>query len=70
MLQHASAEVMRIFRFVIALRTLVRSIGHTLKALIWALLLLSLIVYAPSPAPASLGALAALRYLPCSSPKP
>eukprot|EP00913_Durusdinium_trenchii_P019023 g17878.t1 len=36
---------MRIFRFVIALRTLVRSIMHTLKALIWAMLLLTLIVY-------------------------
>lgn len=44
---------MRIFRFVIALRTLVRSIVHTLKALIWALLLLSLIVYALQLAPAA-----------------
>lgn len=41
----AETEVMRIFRFVIALRTLVRSIMHTLKALIWAMLLLTLIVY-------------------------
>lgn len=40
-----TAQVMRIFRFVIALRTLVRSIMHTLKALIWAMLLLTLIVY-------------------------
>lgn len=40
-----TAQVMRIFRFVIPLRTLVRSIMHTLKALIWALLLLFLVVY-------------------------
>jgi len=40
-----TAQVMRIFRFVIALRTLVRSILHTLKALVWAMLLLFLIVY-------------------------
>ena len=40
-----TAQLMRIFRFVIALRTLVRSILHTLKALLWALLLLALIIY-------------------------
>lgn len=40
-----TAQVMRIFRFVLPLRTLVRSIMHTLKALIWALLLLFLVVY-------------------------
>ena len=39
------AQVVRIFRFVIALRTLVQSIFHTLKALLWALLLLLLIVF-------------------------
>ncbi|CAK9004450.1 Pantothenate kinase 2 (AtPANK2) (Pantothenic acid kinase 2) [Includes: Pantothenate kinase [Durusdinium trenchii] len=38
-------QLTRIFRFVAALRTLVQSILHTLKALYWALLLLSLIVY-------------------------
>ena len=36
---------MRLFRFVMALRTLVTSIFHTLKALFWALILLFLIVY-------------------------
>ena len=35
----------RIFRFVMALRTLVTSIFHTLKSLFWALLLLVIIVY-------------------------
>ena len=38
-------QVMRVFRFVMALRTLVTSIFHTLKALLWALILLFLIVY-------------------------
>eukprot|EP00439_Symbiodinium_sp_Y106_P059098 s252_g8.t1 len=35
----------RIFRFVLALRTLITSITHTLKSLIWALILLALIMY-------------------------
>jgi len=38
-------RLMRIFRFVLALRTLIYSILHTLKALFWALVLLFLIVY-------------------------
>ncbi|CAJ1384613.1 unnamed protein product, partial [Effrenium voratum] len=38
-------QFIRILRFVIALRTLVTSIFSTLKALIWALILLALIVY-------------------------
>lgn len=36
---------MKIFRFVMALRTLVTSIFHTLKSLFWALILLAIIVY-------------------------
>ena len=40
-----TAQLIRIFRFVLALRTLVRSIAHTLKALFWALLLLAVIIY-------------------------
>lgn len=40
-----AVRLVRIFRFVMALRTLVTSIAHTLKALFWALTLLSLIVY-------------------------
>ncbi|OLQ06521.1 Ankyrin-1 [Symbiodinium microadriaticum] len=40
-----TAQLMRVFRFVMALRTLVQSVLHTLKALMWALLLLLLIVY-------------------------
>ncbi|CAE7443166.1 unnamed protein product [Symbiodinium natans] len=39
------SQFMRIFRFVMALRTLVASIVYTLKALLWALVLLLLIVY-------------------------
>mmetsp|Transcript_45394 Transcript_45394/g.106210 ORF Transcript_45394/g.106210 Transcript_45394/m.106210 type:complete len:572 (-) Transcript_45394:31-1746(-) len=39
------SQFMRIFRFVMALRTLVASIVYTLKALLWALVLLFLIVY-------------------------
>jgi len=40
-----TAQLMRVFRFVMALRTLVQSVLHTMKALMWALLLLLLIVY-------------------------
>ncbi|CAK9006494.1 Probable voltage-dependent N-type calcium channel subunit alpha-1B (DOE-4) (Voltage-gated calcium channel subunit alpha Cav2.2) [Durusdinium trenchii] len=40
-----TAQLVRIFRFVMALRTLVQSVLHTLKALIWAMMLLLLIVY-------------------------
>mmetsp|Transcript_10883 Transcript_10883/g.26083 ORF Transcript_10883/g.26083 Transcript_10883/m.26083 type:complete len:613 (+) Transcript_10883:3-1841(+) len=40
-----TAQLMRVFRFVMALRTLVQSVLHTMKALLWALLLLLLIVY-------------------------
>jgi len=40
-----TAQLVRIFRFVMALRTLVQSVVHTLKALLWAMLLLLLIVY-------------------------
>mmetsp|Transcript_23564 Transcript_23564/g.54738 ORF Transcript_23564/g.54738 Transcript_23564/m.54738 type:complete len:579 (-) Transcript_23564:257-1993(-) len=40
-----TAQFIRIFQFVIALRTLVTSILSTLKALMWALILLILIVY-------------------------
>ena len=36
---------MRIFRFIMALRTLVTSIFHTLKSLFWALILLLIIVH-------------------------
>ncbi|OLQ00044.1 Voltage-dependent T-type calcium channel subunit alpha-1I [Symbiodinium microadriaticum] len=38
-------QLMRVFRFVMAFRTLISSIIHTLKALFWALILLLLIVY-------------------------
>ncbi|CAE7259034.1 scn4ab [Symbiodinium natans] len=40
-----TAHFIRIFRFIMALRMLVQSILHTVKALFWALLLLGLIVY-------------------------
>ncbi|CAJ1454346.1 unnamed protein product [Effrenium voratum] len=40
-----TAQFVRIFRFVMALRTLVTSIIHTSKALVWALVLLLLIEY-------------------------
>ena len=40
-----TAHFLRIFRFIMALRMLVQSILHTMKALFWALLLLGLIVY-------------------------
>lgn len=40
-----TAQVIRVLRFVMALRTLVTSILSTLKALFWALLLLFLIIY-------------------------
>ena len=40
-----TAHFIRIFRFIMALRMLVQSILHTVKALFWALLLLTLIVY-------------------------
>eukprot|EP00439_Symbiodinium_sp_Y106_P071148 s1123_g12.t1 len=40
-----TAQFVSIFRFVIALRMLVTSILHTLKALVWAMTLLVLIVY-------------------------
>lgn len=40
-----TVQFVRIFRFVIALRTLVTSILCTMKALVWALFLLALIVY-------------------------
>lgn len=40
-----TAQFIRIFRFVMALRMLVTSIISTLKALVWALVLLGLIVY-------------------------
>ncbi|CAJ1351995.1 unnamed protein product [Effrenium voratum] len=40
-----TAQFIRIFRFVMALRMLVTSIISTLKALLWALVLLALIVY-------------------------
>mmetsp|Transcript_27529 Transcript_27529/g.64164 ORF Transcript_27529/g.64164 Transcript_27529/m.64164 type:complete len:587 (+) Transcript_27529:42-1802(+) len=40
-----TAQFVRIFRFVMALRMLVTSIISTLKALLWALVLLGLIVY-------------------------
>lgn len=39
------ARVARILRFVMALRTLTQSIIYTLKSLIWALVLMTLIVY-------------------------
>ncbi|CAE6951294.1 Cacna1c [Symbiodinium natans] len=38
-------QLMRVFRFVMAFRTLISSIIHTLKALFWALILLLMIVY-------------------------
>ena len=41
-----TAQFVSIFRFVIALRVLITSILHTLKALVWAMTLLVLIVYA------------------------
>mgnify|MGYP002803551089 FL=1 len=40
-----TVQLVRVMRFVVALRTLVTSIFHTLKSLVWALVLLSLIVY-------------------------
>jgi len=40
-----TVQFVRIFRFVVALRTLLKSIAYTLKALTWALLLLALIIY-------------------------
>ncbi|CAE7443123.1 Cacna1h [Symbiodinium natans] len=40
-----TVQFVRIFRFVVALRTLLTSIVSTLKALVWALLLLALIIY-------------------------
>ena len=40
-----TAHFLRIFRFIMALRMLVQSILHTVKALFWALLLLGLIIY-------------------------
>ncbi|CAE7204685.1 Sodium channel protein type 11 subunit alpha [Symbiodinium microadriaticum] len=40
-----TVQFVRLFRFVMALRTLVQSILHTMKALFWALLLLGLIIY-------------------------
>lgn len=40
-----TAQFVSIFRFVIALRVLITSILHTLKALVWAMTLLVLIVY-------------------------
>ncbi|CAJ1402915.1 unnamed protein product [Effrenium voratum] len=40
-----TVQLVRVFRYVIALRTLVHSVVHTLKALLWAMLLLLLIVY-------------------------
>jgi len=40
-----TAQFLRIFRFIMALRMLVQSILGTLKALFWALLLLVLIIY-------------------------
>ena len=40
-----TAHFLRIFRFIMALRMLVQSILHTVKALFWAALLLVLIVY-------------------------
>ncbi|CAE7259046.1 NaCP60E [Symbiodinium natans] len=40
-----TAHFIRIFRFIMALRMLVQSIMHTVKALFWAFLLLTLIVY-------------------------
>ncbi|CAK9071851.1 unnamed protein product [Durusdinium trenchii] len=39
------ARLARVLRFVMALRTLISSIIYTLKSLIWAMILLSLIVY-------------------------
>ncbi|CAK9077161.1 Voltage-dependent L-type calcium channel subunit alpha-1D (CHCACHA1D) (Voltage-gated calcium channel subunit alpha Cav1.3) [Durusdinium trenchii] len=39
------ARLARILRFIMALRTLTQSILHTLKSLIWAMILLALIVY-------------------------
>ncbi|CAK9071852.1 unnamed protein product [Durusdinium trenchii] len=39
------AKLGRILRFVMALRTLIQSIIYTLKALVWALVLLALIIY-------------------------
>ncbi|CAJ1343539.1 unnamed protein product, partial [Effrenium voratum] len=40
-----TVQLARILRFVVALRTLVTSIFHTLKSLMWAMVLLMLIVY-------------------------
>lgn len=40
-----TAQLVRIFRFVMALRKIVQSVLHTLKHLLWAMLLLLLIVY-------------------------
>ncbi|CAK9095104.1 unnamed protein product [Durusdinium trenchii] len=40
-----TVQLVRILRFVVALRTLVTSIFHTLKSLVWAMVLLTLIVY-------------------------
>ena len=40
-----TVRVIRLFRFVLALRTLITSIFSTLKSLFWALMLLTLIVY-------------------------
>jgi len=41
-----AVRLMRIFRFVMALRMLITSIMHTLKSLFWAMVLLVLIIYA------------------------
>ena len=39
------ARLARVLRFIMALRTLTQSILHTMKSLIWAMVLLSLVVY-------------------------
>ena len=58
-----TAQLMRVFRFVMALRTLVQSVLHTMKALMWALLLLLLIVYAPRAARSQVLLLGILAFL-------
>ena len=60
-----TAQLMRVFRFVMALRTLVQSVLHTLKALMWALLLLLLIVYAPRAARSQVLLLRSLSSFTC-----